>query len=75
MPIMKPNSQAFNLPGRSPLCRTCSVKEAALVLGVGTLSIYRMIRMKYLVPLPHFRHKRIPCVQLEKILGEQSQED
>jgi excisionase family DNA binding protein len=43
---------------------TYSVAEAAQVLGVSPVSIYRLIARRLLCPLPHLRHKRIPKRQV-----------
>jgi len=48
--------------------QTYSVAEAAQVLGVCNLTIYRLITRRILRPLPYLRHKRIPRRQVSAYL-------
>ena len=50
--------------------QTYSVGEAALVFGVSSVTVYRLIvRVRRLFrPLPYLRHKRIPKRQVQAFL-------
>lgn len=54
-------------PTLQPL--TYSVNEAAQVLGVSPVTIYRLLARRLLRPLPCLRHKRIPKRQVEAYLN------
>ena len=48
---------------------TYSVAEAATALGVSQPTIYRFIMRRMLRPVQGLRHKRIPCVQVRKLVS------
>src|ERR1700690_3258083 len=49
--------------------QTYSVAEAAQVLGVSMVTVYRLILRRVFRPLPLLRHKRIPKRQIQAFLN------
>lgn len=50
--------------------RVFSVSEAALLLKISTVSVYRLIKRKRIRCLGSLRHKRIPNSELTRFLQE-----
>lgn len=50
--------------------RVFSVSEAALLLKISTVSVYRLIKRKRIRCLGSLRHKRIPHTELTRFLQE-----
>lgn len=46
---------------------TVTVKQAAAMLNVSVVTVYRLIYRRVLIPVPGIRHKRIPRWQVEKL--------
>lgn len=56
-----------NIRMQNELPLTLSVKEAAELLGVSPVTIYRLLALKKLKPIEWIRHKRIPTKQILKM--------
>ena len=57
-------------PKHETLPLTCSIAEAAAIVGVSYHTIYRLLKRGKLRSIPFIRHKRIPRVELERFLRE-----
>jgi hypothetical protein len=61
--------RALSCESERPLRRLCvSVQEAAAMLGVSPISIYRAIQRGLLKSSNAFRHKLIPVTELERFV-------